>query len=278
VGQDLRAARLRRGDDLASVSRSLKIRKDHLEAIEEDHFELLPGRAYAVGFLRSYADYLGLDPVHCVERYKLEIAGRGEAVALPSSSGDTMDESRLPHGWLVIAAVVLGLFVFGAYHLATSADSLVNQPVAAVPAQIAPKPQVVVQKPKPAPVQVQAPPQTTLATTQAPDSTLPPTLPGQSPAAIAPDSAGAPAALPQGQAYGAQNKGARVILRVKAATRVLVQGPDGRIFINRTLQPGDTYQVPLVPGVTLTTSNGEGVEVDLDGQSMGAASRNGDVT
>ena len=35
VGQELRAARLRRGDDLATVSRSLKIRKDHLEAVEE---------------------------------------------------------------------------------------------------------------------------------------------------------------------------------------------------------------------------------------------------
>jgi len=274
VGQDLRAARLRRGDDLASVSRYLKIRKDHLEAIEEDHFELLPGRAYAVGFLRSYADYLGLDPVHCVERYKLEIAGRGEAAPIPASSGETMDEGRLPHGWLVIAAVVLGLFVFGAYHLATSADSLVNQPVAAVPAQIAPRPPAVAQKPKPAPVQVQAP--TTLATAQAPGTALPSTLPGQLPTTS--DSAAAPAALPQGQVYGAQNKGARVILRVKSATRVLVQGPDGRIFINRALEPGDTYQVPLVPGVTLTTPNGEGVEVDLDGQSMGTASRDGDVT
>ena len=41
VGQDLRAARLRRGDDLATVSRALKIRKDHLEALEEDRLEAL---------------------------------------------------------------------------------------------------------------------------------------------------------------------------------------------------------------------------------------------
>src|SRR5215469_8526383 len=78
VGQDLRAARLRRGDDLATVSRALKIRKDHLEALEEDRFEALPGKAYAVGFVRSYADYLGLDPLQCVERFKGEIAGRTE--------------------------------------------------------------------------------------------------------------------------------------------------------------------------------------------------------
>src|ERR1700720_2235300 len=68
VGQDLRTARLRRGDDLASVSRVLKIRKDHLEALEEDRIEALPGRTYAVGFVRSYAEHLGLDSAQCVER------------------------------------------------------------------------------------------------------------------------------------------------------------------------------------------------------------------
>src|ERR1700756_874353 len=78
VGQDLRAARLRRGDDLATVSRALKIRKEHLEALEEDRFDALPGRAYAVGFVRSYADFLGLDSLQCVERFKAEIAGRAE--------------------------------------------------------------------------------------------------------------------------------------------------------------------------------------------------------
>ena len=55
VGQELRAARLRRGDDLATVSRALKIRKDHLEAVEEDDIESLPGKTYAIGFVRSYA-------------------------------------------------------------------------------------------------------------------------------------------------------------------------------------------------------------------------------
>src|SRR5476651_347869 len=121
VGQDLRAARLRRGDDLATVSRSLKIRKDHLEALEEDRIEALPGRTYAVGFVRSYADYLGIDPVQCVERFKREIAGRGEPPA-PVGIVDTGDERQLPHGWIVIALVVLAILGYGAYHLAISAD------------------------------------------------------------------------------------------------------------------------------------------------------------
>src|ERR1700741_208059 len=81
VGQDLRAARLRRGDDLATVSKALKIRKDHLEALEEDGLESLPGRTYAVGFVRTYADYLGLDAAQSVERFKAQIAGRSDEAA-----------------------------------------------------------------------------------------------------------------------------------------------------------------------------------------------------
>src|SRR5215813_6611818 len=72
VGQDLRAARLRRGDDLATVSKALKIRKDHLEALEEDRLEALPGRTYAVGFVRTYAEFLGLDTPRVLERYKAQ--------------------------------------------------------------------------------------------------------------------------------------------------------------------------------------------------------------
>jgi hypothetical protein len=93
-------------------------------------------------------------------------------------------------------------------------------------------------------------------------------MPGQQPAA---------APLPAGQVYGANNKNARVILRIKQATRILVEGSDGKVFINRTLQPGDTYNVPLVDGVTLTAQNGNAVELDLDGQAMGTASNNGDA-
>jgi cytoskeleton protein RodZ len=279
VGQDLRAARLRLGEDLATVSRTLKIRKDHLEALEEDRFEALPGRAYAVGFIRSYSDYLGLDAVQCVERFKLEIAGRGEA-ELPVVQ-DLIEERRLPHGWLVIAAVVTALIIYGAYHLAMSADSLANQPVAAVPQQLEPK---VAQTPKPVvpkPAQIQSLPLAPAApsnTSQQLATTTPPpaaTIPGATQPASEQPAASSPL---QGQTYGGQNKNARVILRVHAATRITVEGPDGRLFINRILQPGDTYNVPLVQGVTLTAASGNAVELDLDGQSMGTVSKDAGET
>jgi len=91
VGHDLRAARLRRGDEIAQVSRALKIRKDHLEALENDRIEDLPGKTYAIGFVRSYARHLGLDSDRYVERIGQVTAEQLQAVVsqrlLPRKDG-----------------------------------------------------------------------------------------------------------------------------------------------------------------------------------------------
>jgi len=276
VGQDLRAARLRRGDDLATVSRALKIRKDHLEALEEDHFEALPGRTYAVGFIRSYSDYLGLDPVQCVERFKREIAGRGEAPVSGSMSAD-MDERRLPHGWVVIAIVVLGLVVYGAYHLAITADTLLKPSVAPVPARIAARIPPPLQTPKPAPP---SGPLSNSQTTAPPASSnaAQPATPVPNDAQAAPAPADDSATAPAGQVYGAQNKDVRVVLHANQTTRILVEASDGTVFINRTLRAGDSYRVPDRVGLTLTTPNGGAIALELDGQLMGAAGKSAQMT
>src|SRR6201996_8500313 len=97
VGQDLRAARLRRGDEIAQVSRALKIRKDHLEALEEDRLEDLPGKTYAIGFIRSYARHLGLDATEYVERFKRDISGRAEDKVHEPAPIHQDDGRRPPH-------------------------------------------------------------------------------------------------------------------------------------------------------------------------------------
>ena len=282
VGQDLHAARLRRGDDLATVSKVLKIRKDHLEALEEDRVEALPGRTYAVGFVRSYADYLGLDAVQCVERFKAEIAGRSDESTPPITVIDEDEHRRLPQGWMIIAGVVLVLVLYGAYQLAESAGRMLNEPeTVAPPQQMMAKPAVVAQH-KPAPVKpgvVQPPPLThpaDNAATPAPTAPVPvqaTTTPGAS--ELQPS--GVPEPLPPGQVYGGQNKNPRVVLRMRLLARILVQGPHGIVFINRTLKPGDTYQVPNFVGITLTTSNAAAVELDLDGQAVGVAGKNNET-
>ena len=269
VGQDLRAARLRRGDDLATVSKVLKIRKDHLEALEEDRLDALPGRTYAVGFVRSYADYLGLDTAQCVERYKAEIAGRSDSNGTPQVTVIDEDEHRrLPQGWKIIAAVGVLLMLYGIYYLISSASSMFSQPATPPPpSQMAPKP--VAARVTPHPVALPPP---------APAMTALPSTAGAAPTATPATTAPAPEApLPAGTVYGQQNHNARVVLRIHVATRILVQGPDGIVYMNRTLNPGDTYQVPNKVGVTLTTTNAGAVEVDLDGQSMGYAGQGAGV-
>jgi len=278
VGQDLRAARLRRGDDLATVSRALKIRRDHLEALEEDRIELLPGRTYAVGFVRTYADFLGLDSAQCVERFKAQIAGRGEDPAPTINVIDEDEQRQLPQGWKIIAAVVLVLFVYGAYHLLVpAADKMLSPPVAPVPSQYAPKPaHAPAARP---PAKSVAAPQAGMAAAGARSG---PALEvaGQIPA----NAAAAPntppqqeAAIQPGRVYGQLNRSARVVLRIKQATRILVQGSDGTVFINRALNPGDSYMVPDAVGLSLTAADAGAIEVDLDGVAMGTAGSKGQV-
>ena len=116
MGQDLRAARLRRGDEIAAVSRALKIRKDHLEALEEDRVEDLPGRTYALGFVRSYAQYLGLDANELAERYKHDMTGRSDDSMQPAAPIH-QDDRRLPQGWIIVGVILALLLGYGAWHL-----------------------------------------------------------------------------------------------------------------------------------------------------------------
>ena len=300
VGQDLRAARLKRGDEIAQVSRALKIRKDHLEALEEDRLEDLPGKTYAIGFVRSYARHLGMDSAAYVERFKQEISGRAEEQVHAPAPIHQEEGRHLPQGWRIIAGVVVMLLGYGLWQLmAPSGDT--SQQVPEAPVLTQPRP-----KPAPAPQAVIAPAQEATpspATDAVPPTTSPgtPGAPGQQASALPPPAAGArtpatttnqmaappgtppatasqtlgnqaavppaPGASP-GQIFGSGGA-SRVVLRAREPVTVTVKGPDGSILLNRELAPGDSYQAPNTPGVTFATSDAGALEVDLDGIALG---------
>jgi cytoskeletal protein RodZ len=83
IGGSLREARLKRGLTPADVQKAIRIRDRYLQALEEERWELLPGDAYVKGFLRTYADYLGLDGNLYVEEYNSRFARPDEPQLVP---------------------------------------------------------------------------------------------------------------------------------------------------------------------------------------------------
>jgi helix-turn-helix protein len=77
IGNSLREARLRQGLDFPEIEQATKIRGKYLRALEEEQFEVLPAQTYVKGFLRSYADYLGLDGQLYVDEFNSRYV-RGE--------------------------------------------------------------------------------------------------------------------------------------------------------------------------------------------------------
>lgn len=69
LGRSLHEARVRRGFELGQVAAETRIRTRYLRALEEERFELIPGSVYAKGFLRAYADHLGLDSQLFLDEY-----------------------------------------------------------------------------------------------------------------------------------------------------------------------------------------------------------------
>jgi cytoskeleton protein RodZ len=81
IGSSLRAARMRQRLELSHAERETRIRAKYLGALEDERFDVLPGPAYTKGFLRTYADYLGLDAQRFVDEYNTRFAAEEEPAA-----------------------------------------------------------------------------------------------------------------------------------------------------------------------------------------------------
>ena len=75
VGEELRRARLAKDQDLRDIAAYLCIRYQFLQALEDSRYKELPGEAYANGFVRTYASYLGLDPSDIITQARAERSG-----------------------------------------------------------------------------------------------------------------------------------------------------------------------------------------------------------
>jgi cytoskeletal protein RodZ len=120
IGQELRLARESTGRSLAEVADALRIQAQHLQALEEGTHDQLPGAAYAIGFLRSYADYLGMDANEAVARFKeeAEIRARPTPLVFPQPIG----EAQRPSGRLALLSVLVAGLAYGGWLIFDNLD------------------------------------------------------------------------------------------------------------------------------------------------------------
>jgi cytoskeleton protein RodZ len=272
AGADLRAARERVGWSLSEMADGLRIRYQYLEALEDGRINELPGNAYALGFMRTYATALGLDPDEIARRFRAEAAEVGQKTELTFPV--PVPARGVPAGAVALLGVVLAVCVYVGWYRLSGEGRLPAETSAPIPAQLAPLAEQAVPASLP-PI----PPTVALASRQptgraadamqqqamsAADQTqsglaaVAPPLPAISPT----QAAAAPA--PPAMAIPPSDQ-PRIVLRASADAWIQVRDRSGTILLNRTLHAGDTWEVPPKSNLLMTTGNAGGTDLLVNG-------------
>lgn len=130
LGRALRRARMAVGHDIPHVAKTLRIRPEYLEALEEGDHAKLPGRVYAIGFVRTYSNFLGLDSAVAIERFKAEAVSLDHAHLQPPTPPP---EGRIPGGALLFVSLVAAVGLYGGWWVMSADERRMPEIVAAVP-------------------------------------------------------------------------------------------------------------------------------------------------
>jgi cytoskeleton protein RodZ len=134
VAAILRRAREHHGQDVRSIAQVLRIRQGYLEALESGQYDRLPGITYTIGFLRSYADYLGLNATKLVDQFKEEAQGaeRHTELIFP----EPVAEGRIPGGAVILISVALLAVAYGGWFYLSNQGRSVSDLIPALPEQL----------------------------------------------------------------------------------------------------------------------------------------------
>ena len=125
----------RQGVDQREVAASLRIRLSYIQAIEDGRFGDLPGPTYAIGFIRAYASYLGLDDEAVVRLFKVQA---GDADSRPELVYPTpLPEGRFLGRRTIVASLSLAALVYGGWYYMSVEETGLMRGVPEVPARIA---------------------------------------------------------------------------------------------------------------------------------------------
>ena len=107
------------------VSKALKIRIDYLEALERGDYDRLPGRTFAIGYVRSISNFLQLPSELMIERFKAEAYDLIERPLNQFSLPEPQKDSRLSRGLVMLVMLLMLAASWGAWALFTNGPSLI---------------------------------------------------------------------------------------------------------------------------------------------------------
>lgn len=233
VGEILRRTRVHYGQTLDQIGQILRIRASQLEALEIGDIAQLPGRVYAIGFVRAYAEYLGLDGDKMVHLFKQQSVGRNTKPDLqfPVAASDTKVATMPMVGIgvaLCIAAIIAGVFLLdgrGGEEDIPAVPTVMQEEMLSEAPSIIPS-----SEPPPQP---------------------PPMFNEDDPGNVEP---------------AAQSQ--RVTVNIEENSWVEVRDAAGKVLISQVLKPGDYFLVPNQPGMTMSTGNAGGIKLVVDGKTV----------
>jgi cytoskeletal protein RodZ len=267
-GANFRKAREAKGLPLEKIAAETRISTRFLTAIENEAFELLPGGIFNRGFIRAYADYLGLDSNQAVADYdRMSSVNQEPADVL-------RDVDRVParssdwNLYLVAAAILIVLMV--AYYFVTrnpSTGSSQQTPAVASTTQPAQPPLDV-----PVPTETPTPLPETLKTPPSPDASAaaqtatPPVTPVPSkptPSVVPPPASPSTSAL-------------AVNVNVTDSTWMEVT-TDGTVALAEILEPGANRHFSAERSIDVTIGNAAGATMQINGRDLGQLGTTGRV-
>lgn len=114
IGVMLYEERIKLKYSLSDISKILKIKAKYLKAIEKMDLKNLPHRVYLYGFVRAYAEYLGLNSLDIANDYTLEVLGRQKRKDLQFLS--PLSEANIPKFFIIIFSLSLSVIVYLVWH------------------------------------------------------------------------------------------------------------------------------------------------------------------
>lgn len=280
LGQALRAVRERQGRSLEDLAEATRVRASYLAALEDMRLDLLPSRPFTIGYIRAYAEALGLDPESAVERFRADEPMLDEPLHEPVGVQDERDP-RLTSLVAGACVIVAAIFLWNIARRAMMEDAppppTASDLVAAKALAAEKRGPMELGAPLPAPVESTTPPPYEtpgLADAKATeDGRL--TLEGKPKPldnlADPPDIGKLPATfIPKGAIYGAPaGQPSTVTIQALHSASLLVRGVDGSVYFARELSTGEAYRAPQSGGLTFEVSTPTAFQVFVGGQSKG---------